>query len=119
MAKADLGLRCSKYLFRPHLDSLLVFRNVPHAVATFSPHKGLTKNTDRALSDFILIITVLLASSHFTDVGAVVPERLAKMAELDSKLTRFHVLHPFPTFADGEVENINFRAQRSKLMECK
>lgn len=79
MAEADLGLRCSKHLFRPHLDSLLVFWNFPHAIATFSPHKSPTKNTDGVLSDFTLIITISLASSHFTDVGAVVQGRLAKM----------------------------------------
>lgn len=41
---------------------------------------------------------------------------LAEMAELDSKPTRFHVPHRFPSFAGGEAENINIKAQRSRLM---
>lgn len=43
--KAELGLRSSKHLFRCHFDSLWVFKNIPYAVALFSPHKGLTRNT--------------------------------------------------------------------------
>lgn len=38
---------------------------------------------------------------------------LAEMAELDSEPTRFHVPHHFPSFADGEAENIT-----SKLREA-
>ena len=86
------------------------------AVALFCLHKGLTRNADGALSDFILTMTVLLPSSHFTGMEAMVQGRLANMAQLDSKPTRFCVPHPFPRFVDGKAEIINIKAQRSKLM---
>ena len=47
---------------------------------------------------------------------AMVQGRLANMAQLDSKPTRFCVPHPFPRFVDGKAEIINIKAQRSKLM---
>lgn len=49
-------------------------------MGSFNPHKGLIKHIYGALSDFILILTIVLASVHFTDVGDVARGSLAKNA---------------------------------------
>ena len=49
-------------------------------MGSFNPHKGLIKHIYGALSDFILILTVVLASAHFTHVGDAAQGSLAKNA---------------------------------------